>query len=395
MMQEQQKKRPLRIAMVSGEASGDLLGSELLQALSNRFGELEVYGIGGPRCRRLGLDSMANGEELSLIGLVEVLGRFPRIRTIFNLLLKRLQKDPPDILITIDLPDFNLRLAKKGHALGIPTVHYVSPQVWAWRQGRAKQIAKYLDLLLCLFPFEPAYFKETPLDAHFVGHPLVELAKPERGRSEMRDVLGINSTAQLVALMPGSRRGEIQRMLPTFLQTVEKVHAQRSSVSFVLIQAETVDDALLQRYWPEKYRHLPVTVRHGNAYDWMSCSDALLVASGTATLEAALLGVPMVVAYKVNALTYQIGKKMIKTDFISLPNLIAHQEVVQERIQDEANPEQLSKDILALLTRPQEAIDMRANLKSVRQALQPPPQRAADIVTEFIRKKVATVGQNR
>ncbi|MEG3640913.1 lipid-A-disaccharide synthase [Magnetococcus sp. PR-3] len=380
--------RPLRIAIVTGEASGDLLAASLLEGLQRRFPQIDIYGIGGPRMKAMGLDSMADAEELSIIGVVEVLNRFPRIRTIFKTFLRRLKTDPPDLLITVDLPDFSLRMAKKAKALGIPTVHYVSPQVWAWRSGRAKSIGRYLDLLLCLLPFEPDYYKETSLNAHFVGHPLVHEAVPSRSRSEARQILGVPETGQLVAIMPGSRRSEIQRLLEPFLRTADRMWKKRTNISFVLIQAETVTDQQMHDCWPDDLRNLPVIVRHGNAYDWLAASDALLVASGTATLEAALIGVPMVVAYKVNSLTYQIGKQLIKSNYISLPNLISHQAVVPERIQKEANPEQLSEDLLQILARPQEAMAMRDALKMVKQSLMPPQHSAADVVADFILKHV-------
>ncbi|ABK44362.1 lipid-A-disaccharide synthase [Magnetococcus marinus MC-1] len=380
--------RPLRIAIVTGEASGDLLAASLVSGLKKRFPRMQIYGIGGPRMKMLGLDSMADAQELSIIGVVEVLNRFPRIRTIFNALLKRLQSEPPDLLITVDLPDFSLRMARKAKQLGIPTVHYVSPQVWAWRSGRAKTIASYLDLLLCLFPFEPRYYANTGLEAHFVGHPLVQEAVPSYSRSEARKILGVSEAGQLVAIMPGSRRSEIQRLLETFLRTAERLWKRRTNLSFVLIQAETISDQQLYEVWPEALRDLPVIVRHGNAYNWLAASDALLVASGTATLEAALIGIPMVVAYKVNPLTYQIGKQLIKSKFISLPNLIAQSAIVEERIQQDANPEQLSEDLIQLLNRPQEAMAMREALRVVKQSLLPPTHGAVEVVSDFILHKV-------
>ena len=386
-----------RIMMVAGEASGDLLGAELLAGLTARHPGLTVMGVGGRRMREQGLESLYDTNDLSVIGLVEVLRRLPRLVRVFNHLHGLLKTRRPHLLITIDLPDFNFMLARRAKALGIPVLHYVGPQVWAWRRGRVQRIARILDHLLVLFPFETEIYAGTGLPVTFVGHPLVRKAVPGGGggqpfdRAAMRRSLGVADGEKLVVLLPGSRHGELQRLLGVMVAASRQLADDPGDVRFVLALAETLTPEDLAACWPiddgdpesERFRRT-VSIRRTGTYDVIAAADAALVASGTATLETALLGTPMVVVYRVNRLTYEIGRRVIRVPFISLVNLVAGRELVPERIQDEARPEILVADLRRLLTDTALTDGMRRGFAGIRRRLEPPPRSAVDVVADFL-----------
>ncbi|MBF0461868.1 MAG: lipid-A-disaccharide synthase [Magnetococcales bacterium] len=377
-----------KIMMVAGEASGDLLGGELLAALRARFPHLVAMGVGGTRMRAAGLQGTFDINDLSVVGLIEVIRHFPRLRQVFTALVRLLREERPRLLITIDLPDFNFMLAKRAKALGIPVIHYVSPQVWAWRRGRVARIARLLDHLLVLFPFEPAIYAQTTLPVTFVGHPLTHLAVPARSREVVRHALGLTDGEKLVVLLPGSRRGELQQMLAPLLATCREVARQMDSVRFVLALANSLSRADLAACWPTgPVTHAgfpPIDIRCGETYDLLGAADAALVTSGTATLEAALLGTPMVVVYRVNRLTYEIGRRLIQVPFISLANLVAGYGLVTERIQGEVRPDWLASDLMQLLTDTAAVAKMRAGFAVLREKLSHPLRQPVDIVSAFL-----------
>ncbi|MBF0153122.1 MAG: lipid-A-disaccharide synthase [Magnetococcales bacterium] len=377
----------MKLLLVAGEASGDVLGADLLAGLRQRFPDLLALGVGGPQMRRQGLQSPYDVNDLSVIGLVEVVRRLPRLYRVFRYLLTLLREEKPDLLVTIDLPDFNLVLAGRAKRLGIPVIHYVTPQVWAWRRGRVELIARLMDHLLVLFPFEPQYYAGTGLPVTFVGHPLVKRLRGQRSREEVRRELGVASGQPLLVVLPGSRRSEVARLLPLMLQTCQQMARVLPQCRFVLAQAETLSRESLDLHWPPSVPR-DVMIRQGMTHDLLLAADAALVASGTATLEAALLATPMVVVYRVNWFTYEVGRRVIRVPFISLANLVAGYGVVVERIQGEANPDRLAADLLPLLADPQANRQMRDNLSIVGTLLAPPERGAVEIVGDFLHQQI-------
>ncbi|MBF0425776.1 MAG: lipid-A-disaccharide synthase [Magnetococcales bacterium] len=376
----------MKLLLVAGEASGDLLGADLLAGLRQRFPHLQAMGVGGPRLRQQGLQSLFDVNDLAIIGLVEVVRRLPRLARVFRHLVELLRNERPDVLITIDLPDFNLVLAGQAKRMGIPVIHYVTPQVWAWRPGRVQRIAQRVDHLLVLFPFEPQYYVGTGLPVTFVGHPLVKQIANRRSREEVRSTLGLTPGEPVLALLPGSRSGEIARLLPTMAETCRRIASLLPECRFVLAQAETLSREILDRHWPSDSPPA-VIVRQGMTHDLLAAADVALVASGTATLEAALLATPMVVVYRTNRLTYEIGRRIIRVPFISLANLVAGEGIVPERIQDAAEPERLSADLLPLLIDPQANQRMRHALSIVGTLLSTPERSAVDVVADFLQAR--------
>lgn len=339
----------LRIGIVAGEASGDELGAGLMRAIAQIHPQVTFEGIGGPKMRALGCQSLVPMERLSVMGLVEVLGRIGELLGIRRNLVRHFKANPPDLFIGIDAPDFNLGLEKKLKKAGVKTVHYVSPQVWAWRQGRVKSIGMSVDLILALFPFEKDFYQQHHVPVEFIGHPLADSIEFNTPVEPARLALGLDNDHPVIALLPGSRMGEVGRLTDTFLQAARI--CQQQTGCQVLIAAINEGVASLVR---EKLANYPVLERvHlviGQAQTVMAAADALLVASGTVTLEAALINRPMVVAYKLAPTTYRIASRLVKTPFISLPNLLAQRELVPEFIQDQASPENLGRALVTSLT---------------------------------------------
>lgn len=337
----------LRVALVAGEASGDILGSGLMQSLKARHPQIEFMGVGGPRMEAEGLRSCFPMERLSVMGLFEVLGR------LFELLLRRrrlrrtLIAARPDVFIGIDAPDFNLGLELQLRRAGIPTVHYVSPSVWAWRQKRVFKIREACDLMLTLFPFEARFYQAHGVPVRFVGHPLANSIPLQVDRVSARNAIGLPLDVPVVALMPGSRGGEVSRLGPLFLDAAQRLRSQRPALRFVLPCAslprrEQIEQMLVGH-------DLPLELLDGRSHEALAACDAVLIASGTATLEALLHKRPMVVAYRVANLTYRVLHRFMKTRFFSLPNLLANRPLVPELIQDAAIPEALAREVSAVL----------------------------------------------
>ena len=339
--------RPLTVALVAGEASGDILGAGLMEALIALRPDVRFVGVGGPRMEALGMQSYFPQERLAVMGLVEVLGRLPELLARRKRLVQRLLEVRPDVFIGIDAPDFNLDLALKLRRGGLRTVHYVSPSVWAWRQKRVLKIRDACDLMLTLFPFEAQFYEAHQVPVRFVGHPLADAIPLEADRSAARKALGLSTEGRVIALMPGSRGGEVGRLGESFLEAAERLRAMRPGIDFVLPCAspqrrEQIEQLLVNR-------DLPVTLVDGRSHDALAACDAVLIASGTATLEALLYKRPMVVAYRVAPLTYRILKRMVKSPYISLPNLLAQRLLVPELIQDAATPEAMAQQLSCLL----------------------------------------------
>ncbi len=337
----------LRVALVAGEASGDILGASLMQALRARHPQIEFIGIGGPLMEAQGLTSYFPMERLAVMGLVEVLGRLPELLSRRRRLVKTLIEAKPDVFIGIDAPDFNLGLELKLRRAGIKTVHYVSPSVWAWRQKRVLQIREACDLMLCLFPFEAQFYDEYQVPVRFVGHPLADAIPVQADRAAAREALGLPQDCHVVALMPGSRGGEVSRLGSLFLDAAVRLRTLRPGVRFVLPCASPERRQQLEEMLVG--RDLPLTLLNGRSHEALAACDAVLIASGTATLEALLYKRPMVVAYKVASLTYLILKRLVKSPYISVPNLLAERLLVPELIQDAATAESLAQLLAPLL----------------------------------------------
>ncbi|VVM55442.1 Lipid-A-disaccharide synthase [Pseudomonas fluorescens] len=336
----------LRIALVAGEASGDILGAGLMRALKAQHPAVEFIGVGGPLMQAEGLNSYFPMERLSVMGLVEVLGRLRELLKRRKKLIADLIAEKPDVFIGIDAPDFNLNIELKLRQAGIKTVHYVSPSVWAWRQKRVLKIREGCDLMLTLFPFEAKFYEEKGVPVRFVGHSLADAIPLEADRAAARAELGLPD-GPLVALMPGSRGGEVGRLGALFLDTAQRLRAMRPGVRFVMPCASPQRRVQLEELLAG--RDLPLTLLDGNSHLALAACDAVLIASGTATLEALLYKRPMVVAYRLAPLTFWILKRMVKSPYVSLPNLLAQRLLVPELLQDDATVEALAQTLSPLI----------------------------------------------
>lgn len=339
--------RPIRVALVAGEASGDILGSGLMQAIKQRYPDAEFIGVGGARMEAEGLKSYFPMERLAVMGLVEVLGRLFELLGRRRQLARDLIAAQPDVFIGIDAPDFNLGLELKLRRAGIKAVHYVSPSVWAWRQKRVLKIREACDLMLTLFPFEAQFYDEHQVPVRFVGHPLADAIPQQADRAAAREALDLPQDEPVVALMPGSRGGEVARLGELFLEAAIRLRALRPGVRFLLPCATPERREQLEQMLAG--RDLPLTLLNGRSHEALAACDAVLIASGTATLEALLYKRPMVVAYRVAPLTYRILKRLVKSPYISLPNLLAGRLLVPELIQDAATPEALAQTVAPLI----------------------------------------------
>ncbi|HWS04069.1 MAG TPA: lipid-A-disaccharide synthase, partial [Gammaproteobacteria bacterium] len=327
--------KPLRVGIIAGEMSGDLLGAGLIRALRERHPDAIIEGIGGAQMMAAGCRSLFPMEELSVMGLFEVLAHLPRLLRIRRSVIKHFLADPPDVFVGIDAPDFNLGVERRLKVAGIPTVHYVSPSVWAWRKGRIKTIARSVDHMLTLFPFEMAVYQEHHVPVSCVGHPLADLIPDHVDAVAARADLHLPVGVPLVALLPGSRAGEVARLADIFIATVHWCAHHRPGVHFVVPLANAITRDIFVGALRRHMGDLPVHLIDGQARQAMAASDAVLLASGTATLEALLLKRPMVVAYRLARLTYWLARWLVHLPYFSLPNLLAERALVPEFLQDE------------------------------------------------------------
>ncbi|APD85384.1 lipid-A-disaccharide synthase [Alteromonas sp. Mex14] len=341
--------KPIRIGMVAGEPSGDVLAAGMVAELKRQYPDAIIEGIGGPNMIDAGFHSLFDMETLSVMGLVEVLSHLPAILKVKKQLLAHFAQNPPDIFVGIDAPDFNLRVEKALKTRGIKTMHYVSPTVWAWREKRIHKIAKAANRVLGLFPFEQQVYDKYNVPYTFVGHTMADAVAIEPDQNAARHALGVDSNAPVLAVLPGSRRGEVDTLLPVFLETIEAIHAKRSDIQFLIPAANEhrlaqIKAILLEADNAEE--RLPIQVTQGTSRDAMIASDVILLASGTATLEAMLCKRPMVAAYKLAPLTYKIMQRLYKAPFFTLPNLLADEAIIPELLQDDVNAENMSSQLL-------------------------------------------------
>jgi lipid-A-disaccharide synthase len=334
------------VLIIAGEKSGETYGAAVVRRFLDRHPETSFFGIGGTNMAEAGVEVLFPMEDLAVIGVFEILGDLPRIGRIFSRLRNEVRLRRPAAALLIDSPDFNLRLAKRLRALGVPVLYYVSPTVWAWRPGRLKKIRKYVAKMCLIFPFEETIYAEAHIPARFVGHPLLERVRATRTRDQFFETHRFDSGKKFVALLPGSRKGEIRFHLPTLVEAVRRLD-RLVPAQFGLILAEDLDPSLVEKALPAGGP--PIAVLRGEPYEALAAADLALSSCGTANLEAALLGTPLVAFYRLSSLTYAAGKRFVTTPFYSIVNILARERLVPELIQNKFTPDNLVREARALL----------------------------------------------
>lgn len=373
--------------IVAGEASGDLHGSNLVKEALRKNPGLSFFGMGGPKMREAGVTTLIDSSEMAVVGLIEVISHFPVIYRAFSTLKKIIRTDPPDLLILIDYPDFNLHLAKVAKSAGVRVLYYISPQIWAWRVGRVKKIAKLVDRMAVVFPFEVPFYEKGGVPVTFVGHPLVDIVHPTMTRAEAQASFGLDPAKRTVGLFPGSRKGEIRNLSATILEAATLLKKHFPDLQFILPLASSLTNEDIAPFL--KSSSLDIRVIEEKVYDVMQVCDAIITVSGTVTLEAALMGAPMVIIYRVSPFTYAVGKRLIKVDHIGICNIVAGERVVRELIQDDAEPAWIATEIARILTDNDYAQEMRAKLAGIRAKLgsSGASERAARLAEDLIAQK--------
>ena len=376
---------PLHVGIVAGEASGDNLAAGLIQAIREKVPDAVFEGIAGPRMQEAGCVSLYPMAELAVMGLVEVLKHLPRLISIRRGLKRHFLDKPPDIFIGVDAPDFNLGLERSLKQSGIRTLHYVSPSVWAWRKYRVRKIAASVDYMLTLFPFEERFYVEQQVPARCVGHPLADLIVDDVSPAQARRQIKLEHQGPVVALLPGSRVGEIKRMAADFLNAAVWCYQRRDDLHFVVPLANYECRQAFEEVLSTIETRLPLTLLVGQGLQSMAAANAVMLASGTATLECMLLKRPMVVAYRLSPVTYQLARMLVNSRYFSLPNLLADRPLVKELIQGEVSPESLGREILALIEDPQRAQELAGIFSAIHAELRRDANRvAAETVLELV-----------
>ena len=334
------------LMVVAGEASGDLHAADVLVDLRRRRPDLRAFGMGGPRLDAAGLERLFDAREISVMGIAEVLPRLPRIWRVFRALVRAARERRPAAALLVDVPDFNLRLARKLRKLGVPVVFYVSPTVWAWRRGRVRQIARDVDRMLCILPFEEEFYREHGVRARYVGNPVVEQVPPAGAPEGFRRALGLDTARPTLALLPGSRPSELRRLLPPMVDSAALLQGERPELQLVVPLAPGVDRGSVEQAFAA--RGLRPTLVDGRAAEVAGAADVVVVASGTATLETALMLRPMVVVYRMSALSWAVGKLLVKVAFVSLVNLLSGRRLVPELLQGALRPQAVAEDVRRL-----------------------------------------------
>lgn len=379
-----------KVMIVTGEASGDIHGSNLVRALQQKYDDLDFYGMGGPELQSTGVDILFDADKVSVVGIFEVFSHLGDIFKAQKILRKKLVSDPPDLLIIIDLPDFNLLLAKKAKKLGIPVFYYICPQVWAWRSGRIKTLKKRADRFGVILPFEEQYFKDRGLNATYVGHPLLDSVVRSKTRAEFLAEHNISPETKIIGLLPGSRKREVSSLLPIFLEAAQKLErAVNNKLVFVIPKASAIDVTIFKDAGVELAKDIDVRLVEGDRYNLMAACDCVVAASGTVTLELALLKTPMVVTYKLSPLTYSLAKFLVKLEHFSLVNLIADFKVVPELLQEEVEGQTICDELAMLLNVYSKNRSMRNGLNLVNNRLgtKGASSRAADVVIEMLNRQ--------
>lgn len=379
-----------RILLVAGEASGDLLGGLLLEQLSRIAPGHSVFGVGSKSLEAQGMELLAHSEEIEMVGGIEGLSRLPKVYHVYSLLKDEIASKRADLLLLIDYPGMNLKLAQVARTVGVPVVYYVSPQVWAWRPGRIKKIRRTVDLMMVILPFEEKIYREARVPVEYVGHPLIDVVTPRVEREPFRRSLGVPGGRRLVALLPGSRKQEVTQLLGE-MAAASAILSERMDVSFVLPVAPTLALEHLNRCWAGLAftKGVDCKIIKGDTYSALAAADVALVASGTATLEAALLGVPHVLVYKTHPITYAIGKRVVRVKWLSLANILLGREVIPELLQSRAKASLMAQEVERLLDGSGE--DMKSDMMRLRETLGPPgaSARAAESLAAFLEARLA------
>lgn len=376
-----------RIMIVTGEASGDLHGAKLMSAITAQLPDTKFFGVGGKNMAAKGCEILIPGEELAVMGIVEIVGHLPVILNAFNKLKREFYgSNKPDALVLIDFPEFNLRLARQAKKAGIPVLYYVSPQVWAWRRGRVKKIAAVVDSLAAIFPFEPAFYDGQDILVKYVGHPLLDEFEEAGNCQNLRSRLQISQDKKVVGLFPGSRHNELRYMLDTLVESAQLIFDKEPEAHFLVPVANTLSRADIQSRFPTELPVSFIEPDDATIYDVASSCDTILTVSGTVTLQIALVGTPMAIFYKVSPLTYAIGKRLIKVDHAGLANIVAEDRIVPEFIQDMATPQNLADEALRVLNDSRYASDMRSALEQVHTKLGEPgcSARVAEMLLQLL-----------
>ena len=363
------KTSPL-IALCAGEASGDLLGAHLMEAIRARCPNARFTGIGGPRMTALGFESLYEQEKLAVRGFAEVIKRLPEILSIRKGLIEKMRAARPDVFVGIDAPDFNLHVEEKLKQTGIPTVHYVSPSVWAWRRGRVNKIVHQANRVLCLFPMEPQLYRDAGGRAEFVGHPMAQTIPLEADRAAARQRMKLDGDTPVFALLPGSRVSEIDYMAPIFFQTAKLILQRYPDARFLLpVATHATRNRLTALLAEERFKHLPIQLMTAHADLACTAADAVLVTSGTATLEVALCKRPMVISYKISPLTYAYVRRKIKVPHVGLPNILLGREAVPELLQSRAKPQLLADALIKWYESPEECAALQRDFHELHHML--------------------------
>jgi len=374
-----------RLLISCGEASGDLYGAELVRHLREQVPGLDAFGLGGDRLQAEGASLLAHVRDLAVVGLLEVVSHLRHLRAVFRRVLEEAERHRPDAAVLVDYPDFNLRLARALHRRGIPVIYYVSPQLWAWRRGRIHDIRASVARMLVIFPFEEALYRDAGVPVSFVGHPLVSLVHPPADPVTPRRELGLDPERPVVALLPGSRAKEVAHNLPPMAASVDALAAARPELQFVAAVAASLDPTLIRRGLGDR----PVTIVHDRTHAALSAATAAIVASGTATVEAALLGAPMVVVYRLSPWTYRLGRRFVRVPYYAMVNLIGGRRVVPELIQGDFTADRVLGEIVPLLDDTETRRQMQRDLHEVREKLGAPgaSARAAAVVAPYLNGK--------
>lgn len=377
----------MKIMFSAGEASGDTHGASVAKALLEKYPEAQLFGMGGDLMKQAGVDIIYDIQQLGFIGIVEILKHLPTFFKLRSFLKEAMLREKPDVLVCIDYPGFNMKLAKVAKELHIPVVYYIAPTIWAWNKGRGKDIAKTVTKVASIFPFEAEAYREFGVDVEFVGNPLVDIVHPTMSYESALAHFGADTTSRNILLMPGSRKQEVEGLLPTMLAAAERLYENHKDLKFFLPRAHTIPrediDKILQGY------SVPVTVTEGHNYDLMQICIACIAASGTATLETALMNVPTVLIYKVASVTYGIGKLLVKIDYIGLPNIMARRRIIPELLQGEVTPENVERELANILDNEAVYTQMKADLAQVKVELGAPGavQRVADVIASVAMKE--------
>jgi len=379
-------EKEMNILIIAGEASGDLHGSCLVKELLALNPRLRFYGVGGEKMRSAGVNLVADINDMAVVGITEVFLKLRKIYGVYQRLKKFLTTDHPALIILIDYPDFNLLFARAAKKKDIPVVYYISPQVWAWRKRRIRRIARLIKKMIVIFPFEKKFYQQANIDVEFAGHPLLDSIRPHLSRSEAFHQFALTPGVLTIGLLPGSRMSEIRRHLPPMVKALPQITKHLTSVQFILPVAPGLDSRNIEQMVGSQ--ETTIRIVDDNIYDVMKIADLLLVASGTATVEAAIIGTPMIVLYRVSSITYLLGKLLIKVKNIGMVNIIAGKTVAPELIQKDLNPEQITSTVLKIVQNPSTLKEMKKELIKVKEKLGDPGAslRAARVINEIIQQ---------